>query len=128
MRKPKLIGLSLSKCCEEMAEGKVDPRDVKLIIAGTSARNQEEIEKLLKEYREYRWSREIRGKASRLARKFFREGKVEQPRNTCGLAPDFDGCGFGRSDRPHWTTNRKTIKWKKEPPFGAPSLWDSFCR
>lgn len=126
MERPKLIGLSLSKCCEEMAEGKVDPKDVKLIIAGTSARNQEEIEKLLREYREYRWPREIRGKASRLARKFFREGKVEQPRNTCGLAPDFDGGGI--HCQPIWITNRKTIKWKKELPFGAPSLWDSFRR
>ena len=115
MSKPKLIGLSLSWCCEEIAEGKVRYEDVKLIIAGTSARTPEEIEKLLTEYRGYRWSREIRGKASRLARKFFREGKVEQPRNTHGLAPDFDGGGINR--QPIWTTNRKTIKWKKEPPF-----------
>ena len=120
MARLKLIGLSLSSCCEEMAEGKVNQKDVKLIIAGTSARTPKEIKELLKEYRTYYWSRETRAKASRLARKFFREGRVEQPRNTHGIAPDFDGGGINCQSI--WTTNRKTIKWKKQPPAGTSSI------
>ena len=114
MAKPKLIGLSLGKCCAEMAEGKVDPKDVKLLITSTSARTPEAFEEMLQEdYRAYRWPKEIRNKAARIARKFYREGRLEQPRITQGRCPDFDG-GFHR--QPLWVTNRKKIVWRKESP------------
>lgn len=116
-KRPKLIGLSLSWCCEEMAEGKVDPKDVKLIITGTSARTPEEFEKMIQEYRGYYWfNPATRNKAARLARKFYRQGKLEMPRITEGRCPDFRG---GKNRQPLWVTNRKNIEWRKERPTPA---------
>ena len=117
MSKPKLIGLSLSWCCDQIAEGKVKYDDVKIIIARTSARTPESFEKMVHEYwKYYYFASETRYKAARIARRLYREGKVEQPRITHGRCPDFDGGLHSADAQPLWVTNRKVIKWKKEPP------------
>ncbi|MCX6703746.1 MAG: hypothetical protein NTV02_03610 [Candidatus Zambryskibacteria bacterium] len=111
-KRPKLIGLSLSWCCEEIAEGKVEYDDVKLIITRTSARTPEQFEKMIQEYRKYYWfNPATRNKAARLARKLYREGKLEQPRITHGRCP--------KGRYPIWVTNRKKIEWKEEHPTPA---------
>lgn len=116
-KKPKLIGLSLSWCCEEVAAGKVEYGDVKVIITGTSARTPELFEEMIQNYRRHYWKDPTtRNKAARLARKFYKEGKLEQPRITHGRCPNMDG---GKGHHPLWVTNRKNIEWKKQRPTPA---------
>lgn len=124
----KLIGLSLRQCCEDMASGKVDPSQVKLIISRTSIRNPEAMEIVIADYKLWDWGhtddtkhfdggisvrsfgyakggKEIAEKAEAIFRQMFAEGKVEQPRITEGRCPDLQAIGT------HWITNKKQIKW-----------------
>ena len=95
----KLIGLSLSKCCRDIANGTVAYRDVKVIIAGTSIRNLKAKRYVLQLYRECYW-REPEcdpWKATRIFRKFFAEGKVDmvvwggRPRRSASTVVDLSG-------------------------------------
>ncbi|MEY4602486.1 MAG: hypothetical protein RL292_427 [Candidatus Parcubacteria bacterium] len=111
-KRPKLIGLSLGLCCAEMAKGTVNPDDVKLIISRTSVRTRKAFMKMIRQYLDGVWTDlalvKHRKKAARLARKFYREGKVEQPLLTTGMQPDFD---YEADPRSIWVTNRKKIQW-----------------
>jgi hypothetical protein len=123
----KLIGLSLRQCCQDMAMGKVDPRQVKKIISRTSIRTPKSMEEVISTYQLFDWGhdkpesfaggitvrtlshakggKEIAEKAGKIFRQMFAEGKVEQPRLTEGRCPDLEATGS------HWITNKKQIKW-----------------
>lgn len=86
------VGYSVSFCVSAMAQGKVDPKQVKLIVAGTAAKDSEGWDKVISEYRRYYWI-DHEDVAEAIIRDFIRRGKVYQPRldPTIGLAPRLGG-------------------------------------
>lgn len=73
-----LIGLSLSKCVRDIANGKVPINKVKKIIAGTKCRDDDSWDWLLREYSFFKW--QGFPEAVLIARQLRSEGKIEQPR------------------------------------------------
>jgi len=72
-----MIGLSVSLCVRDIAEGKVSINDVEKIIGGTNAQTPEDIDYLIESYKMIYWRS---SKAEEICRKLFAEGKIEQPR------------------------------------------------
>ena len=80
----KLVGLSLSKCIDDILDGKVLEQEVIGIASGTTAKNLNEIEWVCQHYSE-RWSDGGKYKARgeqgiAIAMRLFQAGKVYQPR------------------------------------------------
>lgn len=69
-----LIGLSFSRCIRDMAEGRVNPDRVKIIIAGTKFLT---IESGIEVHSEVYW---WDAKCTELAERFWDDGKIIQPR------------------------------------------------
>jgi hypothetical protein len=74
-----LIGLSLSSCIRQMANGEVDPAMVKCIIAGTNWKFPEDVDTAIEHYSESIW-RECAEKAGKLLRQLVNENRIIQPR------------------------------------------------
>ncbi len=74
---PHRIGLSVSTCVLQMANGEVDPKKVELIVAGTASRNWGA---LIQSYRERVWF-ECPDRAEEVLRYFLDRGLVYQPRH-----------------------------------------------
>ena len=77
------IGLSLSFCISDILRGDVKEAEVEKIITSTSCKNDSEFAVVVDYYcRNYSTWRKNQQEASRLAWKFWTEGKIEQPRLT----------------------------------------------
>ena len=74
-----MIGLSISFCVQDIAEGKVALETVDKIVAGTSASTDEGMDDLIRSYCESYWCRYPQ-EAERIIRQLLAEGKIEQPR------------------------------------------------
>jgi len=73
-----MIGLSLSMCVSDIADGIVLESDVKKIVADTCAYNPELLDKLMSDYNFQYWK--SKPNAEQIARRMFTSGKIEQPR------------------------------------------------
>lgn len=83
-----MIGLSVSLCCAEMAQGKVDPASVEKIVARTACETNEQWTDVIESYRRVRWGLSYADEAARIANEFWHAGKIEQPRLTENKMPD----------------------------------------
>lgn len=83
-----MIGLSVSQCCAEMAQGKVDPATVEKIVSRTACESQEDWDRVLRGYRGGVWDRSYKDEASRIAKELWATGKIVQPRLIDGSMPD----------------------------------------
>lgn len=98
-----MIGLSISFCVRDIAEGRVALEEVDKIIAGTKVANPEDWEEVLATYREIYWKR--CSNATAIFRTLLAAGKIEQPRLTTGKAPYIDqGC---------WVANESDINYSE---------------
>lgn len=88
-----MIGLSVSLCCEDMAQGKIDPVSVEKIVSRTACSNEEDWLLTLDSYRRFRWDKVYADDAVRIANEFWKAGKIEQPRLTNGKMPDINATG-----------------------------------
>lgn len=117
-----LIGLSASRCCIDMAMGKVDHRNVRKIIARTRIATREELEEVITDYKKYEWQfaydasgewvktdEGARERAASYMRAFYAEGRVEQPRLEDKPIPSIDA-----PPRPHWITHESEIVWEEQ--------------
>lgn len=101
-----MIGLSLSLCINDIANGKVALGDVEKIISGTCA-DASQWDALLARYAELYWED---GPESRLriARHLYREGKIKQPRLLDNSHYPMIGSG-------HWVNSEDQIVWSEAP-------------
>lgn len=97
-----MIGLSLSFCVRDLANGDVDLDDVEKIIAGTAAENDADWEWLVGEYQKTYWSRHP-ARSATIARTLRLEGKIFQPR--LGSAPRVPRYDPGR----HWVRSESEV-------------------
>ena len=95
-----MVGLSVSFCIRDMVSGKVDPAVVEKIVAGTKASTPEEVEALIKGYRQTYWD-ECPDGAEQVFRQMLAEGKIVQPRVDGKPAPMIAGG--------HWVENESQI-------------------
>jgi hypothetical protein len=75
----KLIGLSLSICIKDIIEGRRSKDEVHYIVSDTSFRNETEFQEVLDTYKKSYWRRSPEV-AESIAREFFEEGKIWQPK------------------------------------------------
>ena len=75
-----LIGLSLSGCIRDIAKGKVESGQVKMIIAGTNWKFPEQLDEAIERYGCLEWDDCI-DSAAHLLKRFWARGKIIQPRN-----------------------------------------------
>lgn len=73
------VGLSLSFCVSDVIAGEVREEEIDGIVAGTAAGTPEEVDELIRDYRQLYWV-EDPDKGEEVARRLFEEGKVLQPR------------------------------------------------
>lgn len=100
------MGLSISLCFRQMAEGKVDPTKVDKIVARSRCPDQDAWEVLIRTYRTAVWDG-VEEKAEALLREFLAAGKIEQPRlKPGGQTPDMWGSGGC------WVRREKDIIYK----------------
>ena len=93
----KLIGLSLSLCIKDIVTyGEIKPEMVEALITGTRMMNDYDLEHVIGTYENLYWSANPQAGAD-LARRFWREGRIHQPR-TVGKHP------FNISDGRYWRT------------------------
>ena len=104
MPEEKLIGLSVSECFLDMANGTILPEDVKKVIARTYCRSQAAWELVMKVYSGY-W-KAYAETASSLLRQFIEEKRIEQPRLINDMRPNIDLMGR------HWVTDESQIVWE----------------
>ena len=74
-----MIGLSISFCVQDIAEGKVALETVDKIVAGTSVEPGQATEELIALYKESYWCR-YPDQAEQIFRQLLVEGRIEQPR------------------------------------------------
>jgi len=74
-----VIGLSLSFCVRDIANGVIPLEQVEKIVAATAAPTPAVWEELLESYKETYWD-ENPVECERIARYFWDNGKLEQPR------------------------------------------------
>jgi len=94
-------GLSMSFCFGDMARGLVNPDLVINVICGTNTAlhtgdPNAGLDKLIRAYRETYWS-DCGEKAEALVRKFWAEGRIDQPRVRGEEPPNLS--------RGHWITD-----------------------
>ena len=75
----KLVGLSLSFCVREIAQGKVPFEDVAFLSTGTCIATPDDLEFVIADYRRTYW-RDCGDEAARITRILFNEGRVLQPK------------------------------------------------
>lgn len=97
-----MIGLSVSSCIRDMAQGLVDPATVEKIIAGTATRSDAEVGAVVELYRGLYWA-ENPDACEKLYREMLAAGKIEQPRLVTGRAPMIGGG--------HWVQDEDQIVW-----------------
>jgi len=81
-----LTGLNLSLCVLDIAFGRVQEKEVALIIAGTKCATEEDWDNVLSQYREFHWY-EKPNECEEIARRLIRQGKVIQPHLVGGAVP-----------------------------------------
>jgi hypothetical protein len=136
---PKLIGLSVSKCIEDIVLGRVELRDVEKIISRTAFNNEKELEYVLIEYSgDNRWlsfgywkdrpgrrvsealhKKRIR-RAKRIARELYAQGRIEQPRLTRRQLPNI-------CTTHHWIGTEASIEYIDDPhPLPEPDNFNEW--
>lgn len=75
----KLIGRSLSFCIQDVLSGRVALEDVEKIVAGTTARTEEDWATLVEMYQGSYW-RDFPAEAAELVGQLRAQGRIEQPR------------------------------------------------
>jgi hypothetical protein len=99
----KMIGLSLSKCVQDIINGKQKLEEVIKIISRTRVRSAEEWDNLIRDYKKAAWGKSP-DLAEKIVRQLIAEGKIEQPRLTSERCP--------MVDQVHWVTSEDLIQWK----------------
>lgn len=89
-----MIGLSLSFCIKDICCGIVHGEDVDYIISGILCQDQETWGKIMDSYCETYW-RDFPELATDIATKFYREGRIDQPRLRKEIEP--------KINKGHWT-------------------------
>lgn len=80
MATKKLIGLSLSLCIKDIITyGEIKPEMVEALITGTRMMDDYDLEHVIGSYETIYWTTNPQAGAE-LARRFWREGKIFQPR------------------------------------------------
>lgn len=100
-----MIGLSLSFCVCDIADGKIEESAVDCIISGTKFRDEGQFYTILDRYSEMYWKEYPKG-AQDIARRLVREGKIYQPR-LCGL-------GAPNISQGHWVSSFGEIQFCSE--------------
>ncbi|MDO8495511.1 MAG: hypothetical protein Q7S32_03245 [bacterium] len=100
-----MIGLSVSFCIREIAEGRVDLSKVDKIVAGTVA-VPDQIDRLVTAYNESYWRRFP--EAEKIFRDLYAAGKIEQPRLK-------DDQHFPMIAGGHWVESEDQIVWSDDP-------------
>lgn len=75
----KKIGLSLSFCVRDIAEGKIPLSDVEKIISSTKAENERDWAEVAKRYLQVYW-RDNPQECHKIFKTLLQEGKIVQPR------------------------------------------------
>ena len=101
-----MIGLSVSFCVREIANGSVNLADVEKIVAGTNAPTPEAWEQIVKQYRETYW-RDDTDNCERIFRQLLAEGKIHQPRVSGGQPPLL----AGDNGLTKWVNSESEIRW-----------------
>ena len=96
-----MIGLSLSFCVRDIAEGKVNLSDVEVIMSGTKYESDEQFESVIHRYRQVYWPRNP-DQCEAIARQLKAENKIEQPR--------LDG-RVAYVGQTHWVNDKENIEW-----------------
>lgn len=78
----KVTGLSYSATVLAIVEGLVEYEKVGKIVAGTGIETEEDLTKWIEDNKTIEW-RENPSQAEEIARKFWKEGKVEQSKLSC---------------------------------------------
>lgn len=89
-----MIGLSVSRCCAEMAQGKVSPASVEKIVSRTACETDQHWESVMNQYCDDDWDPSYVAEARRIATDFWRAGLVEQPRLKNNTMPDIHKTGI----------------------------------
>lgn len=97
-------GYSLSGCIRDIIEGRRNADDVAEIVAGTYIDSAEALEEVIKGYQYLYWQRDPE-RGANLAREFFAEGLITQPR-LMGLNPPMHA---GRSLWDEWDFTKDTV-------------------
>jgi len=74
-----LIGLSVSGCIRDIAENKIEERDVAYIISGTLIENREDVRTVVTEYGKTYW-RNCEQQAVEIFNRLWLQGRILQPR------------------------------------------------
>ncbi len=74
-----MIGLSISFCISDIIRGEVYLRDVECIVAGTKMRTEEDVDRVIDQYKEHYWY-DYPEEAEKVFRQLWDAGKVYQPR------------------------------------------------
>lgn len=74
-----MIGLSVSLCIKDIADGKFDIGDVEKIVAGTMCQKNSDWEEVIQSYRTIYW-RNNPDECERILHQLLAEDKVYQPR------------------------------------------------
>ncbi|MBI5044833.1 MAG: hypothetical protein HZC02_02815 [Candidatus Levybacteria bacterium] len=96
-----MIGRSLSFCVQDILRGRVAREDVEKIVAGTTARTEEDWAELVKMYQRSYW-RDFPVEAAELVRELRAQGRIEQPRLD---NPEVHSIADG-----HWIKDGKVIR------------------
>ena len=100
-----MIGLSLSFCVRDIAEGNVCEGNVTKILCGTRARTPEQWEIIFEQYRQVYWRKQPE-ESEAIARRLLESGKLEQPRLTMHKCAN-----LGNSIV--WVENESQIVWSE---------------
>jgi len=99
------VGLSLSFCVRDIAEGRVSLNEVEKIITGTKATTGAEWRDVFDKYQQFYWYNKP-AECLHIARQLLRAGKIEQPR--------FRGEEAAFVGDYHWLLNGKPVFNRKE--------------
>lgn len=103
-----MIGLSLSFCVADIISGEVPLKNVDLIIAGTAFRTPEQLDGLIKQYKQSHWlpDKNHVADAKQIIDHLLMYGKIYQPRIYGEKAPNISG-GVWVNDVKSLAKNRK---------------------
>lgn len=101
-----MIGLSVTRCIQDMIEGRVEKYTVKKIIGGTSI-TPDVVDDVMRRYREIWWKADP-DQAEQIFRSMFAAGTIEQP----ALENPNRYPIYNRGQ--HWVTNEIYVVWSDE--------------
>jgi hypothetical protein len=75
----KIVGLSMSFCVRDIAEGRVDESEVVMVITGTRCKDYDALQSVIDIYKETYWSKSPK-KSEEIAKRLWDRGLIHQPR------------------------------------------------